>query len=134
MRVTRDSRRLPKKPKKASEKLWMYKQFNVKMLYFLLERCVTFHLNKQTNKNRFNQEWFVQSFVEIVPVVLKKFFVYYLSLMYFANISLCEKSMTFHLNKLESPSPKDDLCPGWLKFAQWFLRKRFTNDVNVYQL
>ena len=46
LRVTRDSRCLPKKPKKALVKLWIYKQFNVSMLYFLLERCVTVHLNK----------------------------------------------------------------------------------------
>jgi hypothetical protein len=26
--------------------------------------------------------------------------------------------------KLESPSPKDDLCQVWLKLAQWFWRSR----------
>ena len=30
-----------------------------------------------------------------------------------------------HLNKLESPSPKDALCQVWLKLAQWFLRRSF---------
>ena len=34
-----------------------------------------------------------------------------------------ENSDTLHLNKLESPSPKDDLCQVWLKLVKWFLRK-----------
>jgi hypothetical protein len=33
-----------------------------------------------------------------------------------------------HLNKLESSTPKDDLCQVWLKLAQWFWRRRFLND------
>jgi hypothetical protein len=33
-----------------------------------------------------------------------------------------------HLNKLEFPPFKDDLCEVWLKFAQWFWRRRFLND------
>ena len=37
-----------------------------------------------------------------------------------------------HLNKLESPSPKDALCQVWLKLAQWFWRRRFLNFVNVF--
>ena len=40
--------------------------------------------------------------------------------------------MVLHLNKLESPSPKDALCQVWLKLAQWFWRRRWkslqTND------
>jgi hypothetical protein len=28
-----------------------------------------------------------------------------------------------HLNKLESPPPKDDLCQVWLKLTQWFWRR-----------
>ena len=34
-----------------------------------------------------------------------------------------KKDMTLHLNKLESPSPKDALCQVWLKLACWFWRK-----------
>ena len=33
--------------------------------------------------------------------------------------------MALHLNKHESPSPKDALCQVWLKLAQWFLRIRW---------
>ena len=47
---------------------------------------------------------------------------------------LCYENWTvLHLNKLESPSPKDALCKVWLKLAQWFLR-RFLNVVNVFSL
>ena len=33
-----------------------------------------------------------------------------------------EKAYSLGLNKLESTSPKDDLCQLWLKLAQWFWR------------
>ena len=36
-----------------------------------------------------------------------------------------EKGLALHLNKLESPSPKDALCQVWLKLAQRFWRRRF---------
>ena len=42
--------------------------------------------------------------------------------MYFRNFLPLEKSGALHLNKLESPSPRDTLCQVWLKLAQWFLR------------
>jgi hypothetical protein len=43
-----------------------------------------------------------------------------------------ERGFPFSLNKLDSPSPKDDLCQVWLKLVQWFWRrsrkcKRFTD-------
>jgi hypothetical protein len=34
-----------------------------------------------------------------------------------------EKGNPLHLNNLESPSPKDDLCQVWLKLAKWFWRR-----------
>jgi hypothetical protein len=34
-----------------------------------------------------------------------------------------ERGDSLHLNKLESPAPKDDLCQVWLKLAQWFWRR-----------
>ena len=37
------------------------------------------------------------------------------------------KGGIIHLNKLESPSPKDALCQVKLKLAQWFWRRRFFN-------
>ena len=35
-----------------------------------------------------------------------------------------EKGMVLHLNKLESPSPKDASSQVWLKLAKWFWRRR----------
>jgi hypothetical protein len=35
-----------------------------------------------------------------------------------------EKGVPLHLKKLESPSPKDELCQVWLKLAQWFCRSQ----------
>jgi hypothetical protein len=54
---------------------------------------------------------------------LKMFSVFLL----FHNYLPLERVNPLHLNKLESPSPKDDLCQVWLKLAQWFWR-RFLND------
>ena len=45
-----------------------------------------------------------------------------------------ENGRTFHLKKLESPSPKDALWQVWLKLVQWFWRRRFLNFVNVISL
>ena len=39
---------------------------------------------------------------------------------YFCNNLPLEMGWVLHLNKLESPSPKDALCQVWLKLAQWF--------------
>jgi hypothetical protein len=39
-----------------------------------------------------------------------------------------EKGYPLSLNKIISPSPKDNLCQVWLKLAQWFWRRRFLND------
>ena len=42
--------------------------------------------------------------------------------------------MVLHLNKLESPSPKDALCQVWLKLARWFWRRGLFYFVNVFSL
>jgi hypothetical protein len=39
-----------------------------------------------------------------------------------------ERGNPLHLNKLEYPTPKDDLCQVWLKLEQWFWRRRVLND------
>ena len=36
-----------------------------------------------------------------------------------------EKGGALHLNKLQSPSPKDAVCQVWLKLALWFWRRRW---------
>ena len=52
----------------------------------------------------------------------------------FRNYLPLEKGRALHLNKLESPSPKDALCQVWLKVVQWFWRRFFLNFVNVFSL
>ena len=46
----------------------------------------------------------------------------------FLNYLHFRKGEAFHLNKLESPSPKDALCQVWLKLAQWLMRRKFLKD------
>ena len=43
----------------------------------------------------------------------------------FRNYLPLEKCGALHLNKLQSPSPKDALCQVWLQLAQWFWRRRW---------
>ena len=45
--------------------------------------------------------------------------------MLFRNYLTLEKRRALHLNKLESPSPKDALCQVRLKLAKWFWRRRW---------
>ena len=50
---------------------------------------------------------------------------YIITLLQRINKKLSENLLVLHLNKLESPSPKDALCQDWLKLAQWFWRRIF---------
>ena len=59
-------------------------------------------------------QWFLRRILNFVNAFL--LFHYHLSL---------EKGRALHLNKLESPLPKDALCQVWLKLAQWFWRRRW---------
>ena len=52
----------------------------------------------------------------------------------FRNYLPLEKGGTLHLNKVESPSPKDALCQVCFKLAQLFWRRSFLNFVNVFSL
>ena len=60
-------------------------------------------------------QWFWRRFLNCLNIILV--FLYYLP---------WEKGVALHLNKLESPPPKDALCQVWLKLAQCFWR-RFLN-------
>ena len=51
---------------------------------------------------------------------------------YFCNNLPLEMGWVLHLNKLESPSPKDALWQVWLKMAQCFWRRRFLKFVDVF--
>ena len=87
------------------------------------------------NLNPYHPRMFVQRLIEIGSVVLeKKILKFRLCIFSIKNYLLLEKGRALHLNKLESPSPKDALCQVWLKLAQWFWRGRFFNFVNVFSL
>jgi hypothetical protein len=54
------------------------------------------------------------------------FFLTFIAFSLFRSNFPLEKGYPLSLEKLIPPSPKDDLCQVWLKFAQWFWR--FLND------
>ena len=66
--------------------------------------------------------------------LIRRFFNFIKVFSLFRNYLSLEKGRALNLNKLEFPSPKDAMCQVWLKFAQWFLRRRFLNFDNVYLL
>jgi hypothetical protein len=53
------------------------------------------------------------------------FFIFFSAFLLFHYYLPLEKGYPLHLNKIESPLPKNDLCQVWLKLAQWFWRRRF---------
>jgi hypothetical protein len=93
--------------------------------YLRFEEGLALYLNKlefSSPKDNLYQVWLILScwfwrrFLKIFSVFL--LFRYYLPL---------EKGYPLPLNKLESPSPKDNLCQVWLNLVYWFWR-RFLND------
>ena len=75
------------------------------------------------------------SLVEIGPVVQeKKIFKFCQCIFAFFFLSPLGKRWDRLFEKFESHLPKDALCQVWLKFAQWFWRRRFFNFVNVFSL
>jgi hypothetical protein len=53
----------------------------------------------------------------------RRFFKIFSVFLHFHYYLPLEKGNPLHLNKLETPPPKDDLCQVWLKLAQWFWRR-----------
>ena len=84
----------------------------------------------------FTQGCFVPRLVEIGPMVLEKKILKIRECVFslFHNYLPLEKGGALHLNKFESPPPKDALCQVWLKLTQWFWRRRFLNIGNVFLL
>ena len=66
------------------------------------------------------------SLVEIGSVVQERqIFFNFVNVFYlFRNYLPLEKGEALHLNKVESPLPKDGLCEVWFILAQWFWRRR----------
>jgi hypothetical protein len=53
-------------------------------------------------------------------------------ILHFCEYLPFEEDLALYLNKLESPSPKDDLYQLWLNLAQWFWRRKFLNIFSVF--
>ena len=101
--------------------------------YLLLETGEALHLNKLESpspEDALCQVWLKLAQWFWIRRCLN--FVNELSL--FRNYFPFEKGAALHLNELEFPSPKDAWCKVWLKWAQWFWRRRFFNFVNVFSL
>ena len=98
--------------------------FSLLRKYLPLEKGRALHLNKRKcppPKDALRQvwlklaQWFWRRFFNFVNVYFQ----------YFIIISPCKKGGALHLNKLESPLPKNVLCQVWLKLAEWFWRRRW---------
>jgi hypothetical protein len=107
------------------EKIFFLKfsAFSLFCYYLSLENGYPLSLNKLESpspKDDLYQVWlnlacsfWRRKFLKMFSVFL--LFCYYLPL---------EEGYPLPLNKLESPSPNDDLCQVWLKLVQWFWRSR----------
>ena len=98
--------------------------FNYFLIFSTWKRVWPFiwkKLESPSPKDALCQVWlksaltFLRRFLTFINVYL--LFPYYLPL---------EKDVALHLNKLESPLPKNGLCQFWGKLAQWFWRRRRT--------
>mgnify|MGYP003691692401 CR=1 FL=1 len=70
------------------------------------------------NLNPYHPKMLVRRLIEIGSVVLeKKIFKFCLCIFSIKHYLPLEKGGALHLNKLQSPSPKDALCKVWLKLA-----------------
>ena len=98
-----------------------------------MEKAQAFHLNKL--KSLLPKDALCQVWLKLVQWFWRRRclnFVNVFSL--FCNYLPLEKAKALHLNKLESPSPKDAFCRVWLKLVLWFWRRRFLNFVNLFLL
>ena len=80
-----------------------------------LEKSRALHFN--TLESTSSKAALCESLVEIGSVVLEKkiFFNFVNVFLLIRNYLPLEKGGALHLNKVESPSPKDALCQVWLK-------------------
>ena len=79
----------------------------------------------------FTQGCFLPSLVESDPMVLQKNIFRFRQCLFRNYLPPWKQALPF---SLESLAPKDTLCRVWLKLAQWFWKRRFSNFVNVFSL
>jgi hypothetical protein len=58
--------------------------------------------------------------IGLLVLVKKIFKSVFLLFCFYLPLGMC---VPLHLNNLECPLPKDDLCQVWSKFAKWFWRR-----------
>ena len=124
---------------KLAQWFWRREFFNFVNVFLLFRNNLPFeksgalHLNKVESPSPKDALW--QVWLKLVLWFWRRKFLNFVNefLVYQNNLPL-EKGGALHLNKLESPSPKDASCQVWLKLAQWFWRRRLFNFVNVYSL
>ena len=104
-------------------------RFSNLLIYFcnffmisLWEKVWLFNMKKPLNpvhlRMHFTKVWF-----KLAHWFQKRYFNFNVFSIFHSYLPL-EKGTTLHLNKLESPSPKDALCKVWFKLVQWFCRRR----------
>ena len=101
--------------------------------YLSLEKVRALHLNKLESPSP--KDALCQVWLKLAQWLWRRRFFNFVSVFYlFYNYLPLEKGRVLHLNKLESPSPKDASCQVWLKLAQWFCREALLNFFNVFSL
>jgi hypothetical protein len=63
------------------------------------------------------------NFIEIGLLVLEKNIFKKAVYFHFRQYFLFEKAVALHLNNLQSPIPKTDLCQLWLQLVEWFWKR-----------
>ena len=98
--------------------------FSLFLYYLPLERGGNLHLNKFESPSP--KDVLCQVWLNCISGSGEEDFFNFVNVFsLFRNYLPLEKNGALHLNKVESPSPKDGLCLVWLKLAQWFWRRRW---------
>ena len=115
----------------GSGKEFYFNSVNVILLfrnYFLLEKGVTFYLNKIYSP--FHTNALCQVWLKLVPWFWRRIFFNYVNIfLLFPNYLSLEMGIAIHLNRCKSLSLNDALCQIYLKLAPWFWRKRLLKIV-----
>ena len=85
--------------------------------YLSLEKGGVLHLNKfkcSSPKDAQCQVW-----LKLAQWFCRRFLIFINAFLLFRNYLPLERSRALYLNKLEFPSPKDELCQVWLKLDGW---------------
>ena len=99
--------------------------------YLPLEKRETLHLNTLESSSPKNALW--QIWLKLAQWFWSRRFFNFVNVFSLCpNYLLLETGRALHLNKLESPLPKDNLCQVWLKLAWWFWRRSFFLTSSMY--